>query len=158
MLTIFPPKIKSKYKENEKFTFRDAPKNFDSVTNATIRKLNKYCLAKNDKVFKNEFVPGALKAMLQAVAGQFNFAHRRLEGDYANRKGKLEQAYIEGISEIEAQIMDFENQVAVHNILFKQYSEICEKISGEKLSDSLLYEESEVKKMQKKCEKLKENL
>jgi hypothetical protein len=103
-------------------------------------------------------VPGALKAMLQAVAGQFNFAHRRLEGDYANRKGKLEQAYIEGISEIEAQIMDFENQVAVHNILFKQYSEICEKISGEKLSNSLLYEESEVKKMQKKCEKLKEDL
>lgn len=154
-MPLLPPKIKSKYKEKESFTFREAPKNFDSVTNTTIRKLNKYCLAKNERVFKDKYAPGALKAMLTAVAGQFNYAHRQLEGDYSNRKGKLELAYIDGIAEIESQIIEFKKQVAEHNILFEQYNKANIAVTGEKLPENLIYKESNIFAIEEKCERLR---
>ena len=147
-------KIRSKYNENEEFDYRDTPKIFRSVTNKTIQRLRAYCLKMNRKESKDEWKPGTLKAMLESVAGRFEPAHQRLVGDYSSRLSNLENAYVEGIADLNAQIIEFENQVSEHSILFEEYQALYKDYSGESLPSNLAFKEKDLEQIKNDCSRL----
>ena len=147
-------KIRSKYKENEEFDYRETPKIFRSVTNKTIQKLRTYCLMINRIESRDEWKPGTLKAMLESVAGRFEPAHQRLVGDYSSRLSNLENAFVEGIADLNAQIIEFENQVNEHNILFEEYSKLYEDYANESLPADLAFKDKDLDTLKKNCEQL----
>ena len=151
-------KIKSKYDEDEEFDYRDTPKIFRSVTNKTIQKLRAYCLKMNRKESKGEWKSGTLKAMLESVAGRFEPAHQRLVGDYSSRLSNLENAYVAGIADLNAQIIEFESQVNEHTILYEEYSRLYRDFAGEELPANLSFDEEKLKSIKKDCEILEERI
>lgn len=151
-------KIKSKYDENEEFDYRETPKIFRSVTNRTIQKLRSYCLKMNKKESKGEWKEGALKAMLESVAGRFEPAHQRLVGDYSSRLSNLENAYVSGIADLNAQIIEFESQVNNHAILFEEYAGLYYDFTGERLPANLSFEKSKLESILKECNALEERI
>ena len=147
-------KIKSKYDEDEEFDYRETPKIFRSVTNKTIQRLRSYCLRKNKKESKGEWKAGTLKAMLESVAGRFEPAHQRLVGDYASRLSNLENAYVTGVADLSAQIIEFEFQVSDHEILYEEYSRLYKSFSGEDLPANLSFKSKDLEMIKKSCETL----
>ena len=144
---FYSSKIKSKFKQNESFDYMSAPKKFESVTDSTLRRLHKFCIHENKKLYKGETKPGAVKAMIQAVAGKYNMAQSCLEGDYATRKGNLENEYIAGIADVNAKIISFQAQVADHRVKFDNYRKMNLIIYGEDLSSELDYKQSQVEEI-----------
>lgn len=138
-MRLYSSKIKSKFKQNESFDYMHAPKKFESVTDSTLRRLNRYCIHENKKLYKDNTKPGAVKAMIQAVAGKYNMAHACLEGDYATRKGNLENEYITGIADVNAKIISFQAQIAEHKVKLDNYRKINYVIYGEDLPAELDY-------------------
>ena len=125
------PRVKSKFKKNEEFNFRDVPKKFESVTQGSIRELRSYCFNRAEKTLQGDFTPGALKPILETIVGSFNFPLAQLEADYSARKKNLEIAKIAGIAEIHAQIFDFEKLVEQHNEAYDEYATAYKRIYGE---------------------------
>lgn len=157
-MSIFSAKIKSRFKQKESFDFMNTPKKFESVTDSTLRRLNRYCLHENKKLFLNNSEAGSIKAMLQAVAGKYNMAHSCLEGDYATRKGNLENAYIAGLAEISANIISFQTQVSDYNAKLDNFRRISKKIYGSDLPDLKKYDQAQIDELKKACESLKKGM
>ena len=150
-------KIKSKYKDQE-FDYLDTPKHFSSITNKSIEKLRLYCLRANEIENKDRWVPSALEAMLVSVLGRFDQAHAVLEGDYSSRKSNLSNAYVSGLADVEEQLINIENDIMSHNLLFEEYKDAYENFTGRKIADDLKMKDSEVKKLREKYEKLSKEL
>lgn len=147
-------KIKSKYDEEEAFDYRETPKIFRSVTNKTIQRLRAYCLKMNKKESRGEWKSGTLRAMLESVAGRFEPAHQRLVGDYASRLSNLENAYVAGIADLNAQIIEFESQINDHTILYEEYARRYESFSGEKLPSNLAFDMKKLDAIKRDCDVL----
>lgn len=150
------PKVKSKFKENENFDFRNTPKKFESISDKSMRELKAYCLGSATKNVKGEFTPNALQAILQSIVGQFNFAQARLEGDYSARKNNLENAYVTGMADVESQIFDFEKLAEEHNEAFEEYARAYSAIYGDRPSDNLIVKQSKIDDIKKAYERLSE--
>ena len=148
------PKIKSKYKINEEFDFRNTPKKFESVTENSIRDLKAYCFDRAKSTLEGDFAPGALKATLNAIVGSFNFALAQLEGDYSARRNMLENAKVSGLADVHAQVYDFERLVQDHNSAYDAYSAAYFKIYGEKPETNLKVSQSKVDAIVKAYESL----
>ena len=150
------PRVKSKFKENENFDFRNTPKKFESVSDKSMRELKSYSLNSASKNVNGNFTPNSLQATLQAIVGQFNFALARLEGDYSARKNNLENAYVTGLAEVEAQIFDFEKLAEDHNEAFEEYARAYAAIYGDRPSENLLIKQAKIEEIKKAYEKLGE--
>lgn len=151
-------KIKSKYDEDESFDYKETPKIFKSVTNRTIQRLRNFCLKRNKIESKDEWKAGTLKAMLESVAGRFEPAHQRLVGDYSSRLSNLENAYVSGVADLNAQIIEFESQINEHTILFEEYSRLYKKIIKEDLPADLIFDAKKLEAIKADCSKLEERI
>ncbi len=147
-------KIKTKFKANESFDYRNVPTRFETVTEQSIRDLRAYCIRRNTVSYKGEFEPGALKNMLQAVSGQFNHAYTQVDADYSARRNNLESAYQDGLADIQEQIMNLEALIDEHNNLFQDYADAYENISGRRPKKSLNYDDAKLEKIKESYKEL----
>lgn len=148
--------IISSFDRKEKFSHKNVPKHFNSVSDAGLRYLKTECSEKLNKKFPAGVVPTATKSALSIIDGEFNGAYVELEGDYTARKNNLEAAYSDGLAELMTKITEFENLVSNHNIEFKQYSKALYEATGEYPDEKLAYDKSKLEVLNDKLESLKE--
>lgn len=144
--------IESNYDRNEEFGLSNIPKHFDSVTNESLSKLRHSAIDKveNDTNLK----PSALQMALKSVDGQFEEAYSTLEGDYSSRKAKLQDAFIQGVSDLRKAFRNYELQVEEYNIAFQNYSNANKTINGEPLSNTLKFDHDEINRMKEAIKNL----
>ena len=148
-------KIKSKFKDNESFDYRNVPKQFMSVTNKNLEELRNYCLRTNEVQNRNNWEPGALGAMLRGVIGRFNEAQAQLIADYSSRRANLDSAYLAGKAALDEELINFEANAAEHNNLFAQYAEAYEKFMGKPIDSDLSIKKATLAKMRNDYDRLK---
>lgn len=151
-------KLKSKYKEDENFDYMSAPKHFESVTNRSIERLRHYCVRMNEEENRGKWVPSALESMLVSVLGRFGIAHAKLEGDFSSRRSNLINEYVAGVADVEERLINLENSILEHNLLFEQYREAYERFTEKTMKGDLRYSEDESKKLRAKFEKISKEI
>lgn len=130
-------RVISKYDKHEHFNYDNVPTRFESVTSESIQTLRDSCLARSEKMYGNKFKASALKSMLKSVCGSFNIAYAKLDGDYTERKNKLNSAYDAGLADIDAKIKDLERSISEQNNTYEEFNEIHQKIYGREIRKSL---------------------
>lgn len=147
--------IKSNFKRNEEFSIDAIPKHFESVTSGSIHSIKRYCAKVIGDKYHGKYPPSSLKSMLETIFGEFDSVYAVVEGDYQTRKNNLQQAEQEGLADIQANLINFKNQVDGHNELFERYQEISAKVTGHKVSEKLKYSDEKLKNLEDSIEKLK---
>lgn len=133
--------IKSEFDLNETFSLQNVPKNFRSVSIASLKQVSERVLEKIK--YDTNFEPGALQMSLKSVDGQFGAAYNILEGDYTTRLANLRKAYNDGMMALKDAIQKYKTQVSDHRIAFNNYSEANKVINGGELPEELLVPKEE---------------
>ena len=148
-------KIKSKFKRNEQFSLDNIPKHFDSVTDSSIRKVKDYCAASIGRKYHGEYNPQSLKSMLETIFGEFDYVYAELEGDYQTRLSNLQTAHQEGLADVQADIINFRNQVDQHNDLYERYAIATERVTGRRPSKQLAFRDDQLRQFEAQYEELR---
>ena len=146
--------IVSDFNYNEEFDYLNAPKHFKSITDRSIRDIRRRCV-RTALQYDGQDSPAALKALLQAINGDFNMAYSQVDGDEDARRANLQAAYTKGLADLGAKILDFRKTVDDHDKLFKKYADAMEQATGDRPDDSLKYGLAEVKELEKEYNELK---
>jgi GrpB-like predicted nucleotidyltransferase (UPF0157 family) len=146
----------SGFRRNERFGYEEVPRHFESVTTEGLRRIKDYCAQLVAEKYHEKYMPRALQVMLQTIDGEFEPAYATLEADYNARRMNLENAYQEGLADIEAQIMEFEQEISSHNALLDDYAEIHKALTGRTLGEALRYSDKKVGELKKEFGRLVE--
>lgn len=145
--------IVSDFDRDEKFTIENIPKDFESVTDASIKQLRKNTVDRVERI--TNFDPATLEVVLQNdVDAQFGIAYSVLEDDYRTRRSNLKKAYSEGFAELDKDFKEYKLEVVNHNTAFKNYSEDNKIINGEELPDSLKISDEEMEEISSAIKKI----
>ena len=148
--------IKSNFNRNEKFTCKNIPKHFDSITEQSIRNVKKYCAQVVRNKYNSEHTARTLRAMIETIDGNFDQLYAQLEGDYAARIGNLSECKLEQINKTKTNLTNFSLTIVNHNNAFENFKENVETFNGNKVDESLKYPNAKLEKFNSRLDKIME--
>ena len=145
--------IESNFDQDESFSIDEIP-SFESVTDESIANIKNRCTDLIEEKFGG-YEPGALKAMLEVINGEFDEAYKILENDYAIRKNNLGLAYSAGEADLKNEIDNFPLKMAEHGAKLKRYNDYNMRLVGVDLPKELDIDSEHFEELKNKFEELK---